>query len=526
MIKWEKNEEEVEKKPRSSLKEILDQQVRERRERKDKENREREKFIKKMESDEYDPWGRPGGGAPLTDSSGKLITERGMMRKSFDGTSPRLSEEEKKRIQQQKQKEELTLQIKEKEEKKLKEKLVQQQTDEYEEERIRREVENLRMQSLKEKEMEKENKEKKVEVSPRPPSGTAGMSKQEIVEMQIKMEMENKKRKQKEEDERLQRLAEKMASNTRPDYNRRNPSPPLPALQKANDSPPVPALRETQPALSDALYTTRPLTTTKSNVILNPPPQLTSVNEAISISSVEPVQLTGSASYTIPVNPVSQTTNSLPQSPEVMRLPPPDIDKASSEVSLMGNLSALKKQLRRNLTPQSTHSNPPIKLRPSIPKRREQSKPSTRFNDTIDTFNSIKYSNPTNSRLSFLKEYPVPPTTLSSLEIQQDALLEHQKQRNAQVSDGWSLPRPPSGQSLITVNTMDIDGLAARNQERAKRLEAILNARQVDQDQSQQDHRGILTSFMEGLDRKHRHRVDHVNSETSLDCDTVFHPLN
>ena len=59
----------------------------------------------------YDPWGKPGGGAPLTDALGNVVTERGQLRKSFDDKSPRVSEEDRKKLLQEKNKRDLEEQV-------------------------------------------------------------------------------------------------------------------------------------------------------------------------------------------------------------------------------------------------------------------------------------------------------------------------------------------------------------------------------------------------------------------------------
>lgn len=88
------------------------------------------------------------------------------------------------------------------------------------------------------------------------------------------------------------------------------------------------------------------------------------------------------------------------------------------------------------------------------------------------------------------------------------------------------MPRPPSGHSLLTVDTMDIDGLAIRNEERARRLEAILNARKDDRPR---DHRTILDTFMGGSsdgELNGRGQQFGTKSEVSLDCETTFYPAH
>lgn len=388
-----------------------------------KEKREREKFIKRMEEDVYDPWGRPGGGAPLTDATGNLVTERGLMRKSFDEkTSPRISEEEKKRLQQMKQKEELEKQIKEREERKLSEKLMRQQEDEFEEKRIIEEAERLRLQSLEEREREREKervKEEKKKVE------EPTMTKQEQVEQKLWEELEKKKRKEREEEERLQRLADKMASNAQPYYNSYKQPTPIVRAAMPPRSPPIPTLRNKS--------ATPPVPPALGGTVMEPPPTVVTPP-----TNTAPPLVPNSFPQTPPNHQIRSgprqappTTNQAPpshasSSPEVIKMDPP----TSSDGHILQNLSMLKDQIRKNIKTSQPLS-PPIKLKPSIPKRQQQQdKPTDKpTQESIDTFNSIKYSRPTSSKMSFWRQYPAPPKTRTSLEIQQDALLQHQQDR-------------------------------------------------------------------------------------------------
>ncbi|KAM4621175.1 centrosome and spindle pole-associated protein 1-like isoform 2-T2 [Polymixia lowei] len=66
-----------------SYKEALKQQIQERQERRRLEREERERFEAQLEADmkNHQPWGRGGGGAPLRDSTGNLITDLNQMHK-------------------------------------------------------------------------------------------------------------------------------------------------------------------------------------------------------------------------------------------------------------------------------------------------------------------------------------------------------------------------------------------------------------------------------------------------------------
>ena len=89
-------------------------------------------------------------------------------------------------------------------------------------------------------------------------------------------------------------------------------------------------------------------------------------------------------------------------------------------------------------------------------------------------------------------------------------------------------PRPPSGQSLYTINTLDIDTLATRNEERARRLEAILNAN--DRGTRDANPRSVLDNFMKTRNTTKNEGIPCLltnnGSETSLDCETTFQTLS
>ncbi|XP_077607899.1 centrosome and spindle pole-associated protein 1 isoform X9 [Crocuta crocuta] len=64
-----------------SYQEALQQQIREREERRKREREEKEEYEAKLEAEmrSYNPWGRGGGGAPLRDAAGDLITDLNRM---------------------------------------------------------------------------------------------------------------------------------------------------------------------------------------------------------------------------------------------------------------------------------------------------------------------------------------------------------------------------------------------------------------------------------------------------------------
>ncbi|XP_043395466.1 centrosome and spindle pole-associated protein 1 isoform X5 [Chelonia mydas] len=66
-----------------SYQEELQQQIREREERRRREKEEKERYEAKLEAEmrNYNPWGKGGGGAPLRDTKGNLITDLNVMHK-------------------------------------------------------------------------------------------------------------------------------------------------------------------------------------------------------------------------------------------------------------------------------------------------------------------------------------------------------------------------------------------------------------------------------------------------------------
>ncbi|KAJ8272658.1 hypothetical protein GJAV_G00091880 [Gymnothorax javanicus] len=77
-------DESVAKESLRSYQEALRQQILERQERRRKEKEERERAEARLEADmkTYDPWGRGGGGAPIRDDQGNLISDLNQMHKT------------------------------------------------------------------------------------------------------------------------------------------------------------------------------------------------------------------------------------------------------------------------------------------------------------------------------------------------------------------------------------------------------------------------------------------------------------
>jgi len=86
--------------------------------------------------------------------------------------------------------------------------------------------------------------------------------------------------------------------------------------------------------------------------------------------------------------------------------------------------------------------------------------------------------------------------------------------------------RVPSagGQSQFSIATLDIESMARQNEERKRRLDAILNASAG----NTQEPQAVLQNFLNRTDKLKSFtdgRSATRQSEKSLDCETQFHPI-
>ncbi|XP_028846101.1 centrosome and spindle pole-associated protein 1-like isoform X2 [Denticeps clupeoides] len=143
--------------------EVLKQQIREQQERRRHEKEENERYNAKVEAEmkAYNPWGRGGGGAPLKDKQGNLISDLKWMHKTNEeaylypdvqdrngvGNSPQATEQvhlsmssnepmSQQRYKQDKYRDDLRQQIEEKRQAQMKERKRIQLEDEREEKRL------------------------------------------------------------------------------------------------------------------------------------------------------------------------------------------------------------------------------------------------------------------------------------------------------------------------------------------------------------------------------------------------------
>ena len=312
------------------------------------------------------------------------------------------------------------LQIRIHQEKQMKDKLQRQKEDEDEEKRLKDECERLNIREKKEfhEEMKRKNEEKNKEIE-RPVSQL--LSKQELAEQRLIEELEKKKRVQEEEKKRLDRLADKMASEKKPDWRNRSLSPPIPALRNnpqplpppLSISPPVPAIKMGHSLQSDI---TPQITTPTTHQVLP-----VHDNEPLPQEPHNIDHMTDHVTDHITFNETSKTIDYHHSTSDVQIIPHKGLRQRKPSLEVLQGLSDLKNHIRKTQHQESV--NPmPIRMKPSIPRYQNKTSP-------VQHFNQIKYSKPSDSRVQFWREYPHPPRNDTALEIQQDALIRHQRKQ-------------------------------------------------------------------------------------------------
>lgn len=576
---------------KAAYRDVLRKQMEEKRTRDEQAKLERERYDEKLrrEIQEYDPWGKGGGGAPNQDYHGNVITDLRRMHKDNESnllsgspsTSPRAANfvtiddpnsktgqrpvsEGKGRAQpnqssQEAYKAALQHQIAEKERAKQLEK--EKQKVEEEKELLRLEKQRIKLQEEYERELAQQ-KAKEEEAR----------RKNEA----MKREAEEKRMAatRKREEEELKEIKQ------RPPQKPPTPTPAVAPVEFRSDSPPVPTLRNKMTGrLQDDHF---------SQQITSAPP-----------SSPPVPALRNKMSH--PHNVVTDNVNSSSQQQHVQSSHVDGIKAADERVDVLRQLSRMRqefeneqrkihRQLSGNSNTSTSLSNVAVKPR-RVAKDVFQKKPSAPLpstsnlrpvQDVSEQFNDLKYKR-TSSRLSFMKKYPAPPKSESALDIQQDALLRHQERDlaklrsdNATITSEQSLnnnmplgsstlssshgqhsrknlfgdkslleasvtplvhnkpqlqktinkeERPPShgGLSLSSIATLEVENIAARNEERMRRLDAILNSSKTENS----DPEAVIRKFLENRDHSvllpaQKRRA----SEASLDADTRMCPVH
>ena len=264
--------------------------------------------------------------------------------------------------------------------------------------------------------------------------------------------------------------------------------------------------------------------------------------------------------------PLQEQTNSEAQGPSVARepLPPPALDRrplghvsrptcdpTQENKPILEKLSELKNHLQRK----KERAMWSVGKSEAIPAHGTTAgPPQGPTSKAIEDFKmQIKYGHPIKPRLDLQRHFPRAPDSESALEVQQDFLLNRQEEEldrlrgrngrrtlfpSSHVSRHFgaeelfpkgrveqkqlypwerkaSSNRIPSADA-VSVSTIGVDDIAARNEDRVRRLEAILNA------DISADPGSSLQALMAG-NSSTRAGLESRSSEQSLECETTFH---
>ncbi|XP_072544947.1 centrosome and spindle pole-associated protein 1 isoform X2 [Salminus brasiliensis] len=446
-----------------SYKEALKQQIEDRQETRRREREERERNDAKLEAEmkAYEPWGKAGGGAPLRDDRGNLISDLKRMHRTNEeaymnpesrgrrvvepvvhvGALSRAEDKDpsahivsgfsftqpspyargnvfsdlptsQQLHEQEKYKESLKQQIEEKRriEAEKKERL------RLEEEREEKKLAEQRARIQREYEEEQEKKKRK--------EMEQSAKNQEMIrqaeERRIEVERKRKEEEAKESEAVKQQYMQERQARLEQDC--RSESPPIPTVQKKLG------------------YTHRPR-----------PPSLDSQRSAAALSA---------------------SSISAPRSPPVPARRN-QIRATEEQQGVISELSVLRRRLRseqRRLegqllqsdredtqSPMKSREHPALdvfdmaRLRMQVPARRPPSKTRLVNKQNIEDFNQLKYRD-SESREQVRQAYPEPPGDEVGLELQQQALLQEQQRRlhnmrGARVNDYFDLSpltKPPN----------------------------------------------------------------------------------
>ncbi|KAG7488601.1 hypothetical protein MATL_G00035530 [Megalops atlanticus] len=466
-----------------SYQEALKQQLQEREERKRREKEEKERYEAKLEAEmrAYNPWGKGGGGAPLRDSKGNLITDLNQMHKvneeaylNPDSRGKRAAGSVSRNVpsprgedgapsahkisgfsyaqtsafargsgftdlptpqqlhEQDKYRDYLRQQIEEKRQKEAEERERLRLEEEREEKRLAEQ--RARMQKEYEEEQERKRCKEREQ--------NAQNEEQIRLLKERRKEEERKKREEEEKENAALRQQTERERQAQLQEIPREPSPPIPAVQKRLASRHI-----SRPPSVDSHRST---TTLSEQSILAPPSP-----------------------------PVPARRNQL--------------RAAEEQPGVIGELSALRRQLRseqrrldRQLlqTEREEPDTPPTvrrrerpqvdvfdmaRLRMQAPVRRNSKTTEPVNLQNIRDFNELKYRD-SESREEVRQVYPDPPVDDYSLELQQQALLREQQRRinrmkRREARDYFDL-------SPQTHHTRNLRGNFADNPQRGSLLES------------------------------------------------------
>ncbi|XP_046856934.1 centrosome and spindle pole-associated protein 1-like isoform X3 [Xenia sp. Carnegie-2017] len=474
--------------------EELSKQLKEKEERKKKNKEELERYNLKLEREVevYNPWGKSGGGAPIRDPSGNLVSDlRQMHQYNKEGTiiSPRdygktedssllknipnrdgesksaegdatatvdrvMASQGNDTVRKNPQieyKEFLKQQVEEKQRKKKEEQDRIREIEEKQEKLIEEQQKKLREEYEKELQAAKDKEEaarKKNEELRK----AAEEKKKEIERKRLEEDRKQEEKLRKQLDERLK------AAKANYDSQSIKSQPPAEKNSVRANSPPIPTLRnkvdQTQKPSSPPIQTLQ----TKTKAAPSPVPAVQ--NKASKQQSSIDDQLPPSTSTKRRRQKGNSHSNlfehfELDDGQDV-RLRP---SSSTADIDVLSQLTSLRRQLKKEeLKVQqqlSENKEKYVQLRENSANRRTK-KPAfgnvfdnvfrkqngsaqmyhdAQVNDAIIEFNKLKYEDSSSLSGDFLSRYPEPVTSSSALDVQQKSLLNEQQQRLETLHD-------------------------------------------------------------------------------------------
>uniref|UniRef100_A0A287BQV1 Centrosome and spindle pole associated protein 1 n=1 Tax=Sus scrofa TaxID=9823 RepID=A0A287BQV1_PIG len=461
-----------------SYQEALQQQIREREERRRKEREEKEEYEAKLEAEmrSYNPWGKGGGGAPLRDTKGNLISHMQTQSSPFArgnifGEPPT----ELQIKQQELYKNFLRFQIEEKKQREEAERERMRIAEEKEEKRLAEQRARIQQEYEEEQEKKREKEEEQ------------RLKNEELIRLAEERRKEAERKKKEEEEKhnlQLQHYYERENIIGEETKRLRQPSPVVPALQNKIASK------------------------------LQRPPSV----DSILTSFIQESSMSRAQSPPVPARK-NQLRAEEEKKNVIMELSEMRRQLRSEERRLQGRLLHMDSDdevhiRKRERNPMDVFDMARHRLQAPVRRQSPKGLDAATFQNIHD-FNELK-DRDSETRVDLKFMYPEPPRDHHTLEIQQRALLREQQKRlnrmkmqeGVEGAYGETYPAieddalpppsqppsarerrrnklkgldldkshpnvPPDGLSLKSVSSISIDQLRMRNEERMRRLNEL-----------------------------------------------------
>ena len=334
------------------------------------------------------------------------------------------------------------MQIEAKKRKQIEEKQKQMQQEMVEEQRLQQERQKLKQQYQSEIENEVLKKDHGADsVKTETKDTVSVMNKGELVRLKYEEEMRKKQLKQKEQQERLDQLAEKMATLPQSVYTQ-SVSPPIPTIRARSSgtrSTMMPPAHKTMSKCEIKNGSSRHKSLSND---LSECRQYPLVQEVYPLPSQTPSQ---SIMPAVIQTKSVQSSQTLP-SPELQIISSAPLSASDRKQEVLKILGTIKEQVKHAKHQIPNHNESTHLMSHPVTTHLSSTRPHpdnvhTHNQDDVDatkTFTDLKYKGMSASRMEFWKQYPQPPRTNSALELQQSALLTQQSRKLERASEHTS----------------------------------------------------------------------------------------